>query len=736
MVVLQPHASAGGLLHTELQVGGRDAFSHSVWHSDGAWKAKPWLAQRRGACCLSNEARIMSICLFAGSFGRLRHRQTSKRIPRRVSSISKSRPKQEIQGSQSLQQQPSVCVIGGGPAGLACAGTLRRGGAAVTLIQESRGVGGKLCTKFAGPGGKDDPSLHFDMGVQLFSLSPSLAEALGEAVAPWPEKGRLVRLVNEKVESRLPTDGLVVGVPSMSAVGQQLLEWSSGEAEAGDASGRARSMEVHLDRTAWVAGPALIGTGRWHVRWGRRVGNTGQIRTRPELADDIEEQGRDFDAVVHAYEANKILKGCRSGYKAILPSATPIINKVAKSVRTDQMWNLMLAFERPIPDRLTWDAAIINAHPALAWLANDSSKPQRSRAPECWMAMSTRQWANQRKWSQAEAARELTKHVRDLLEKAVGRKLPRIVYSKAGRWGNSTVSCTNGATSKHIEFPQMSLSTPSRSPSPVWQPGDAMGACGDWCAGFGVADAFSAGEELASLILQDSGCQPLKLASKLSRPTSSRAMISEGNRRRPRRPAAAVAVSDGQNSMTRDTRKKSASIIIRTRNASPIPLRRHGLLSPSELDLLFKKMTRSIRWVQYNTKRSRRKVFGWPIVPGSDLCPLPALRPVLDGMIRVAAKDAGQDVGQIRPIQCFLCLYEDSRNTCPVHSHDWRQVTLSLGAARNMIVDDKKLLLEHGDIIVLGGETHGIEIGRDRSVGPRISVNLFYHADGDVCTHD
>ncbi|CAK0891337.1 unnamed protein product [Prorocentrum cordatum] len=84
----------------------------------------------------------------------------------------------------------SVCVIGGGPAGLGCCAALRGSGVRVTLIQESRGMGGKLCTKFAGPG-EDDPTLHFDMGVQLLRPRGALAEALGgEGVAPWPEDPR------------------------------------------------------------------------------------------------------------------------------------------------------------------------------------------------------------------------------------------------------------------------------------------------------------------------------------------------------------------------------------------------------------------------------------------------------------------------------------------------------------------------------------------------------------------
>ena len=60
-----------------------------------------------------------------------------------------------------------MCVVGGGPSGLAVCRTLCDAKLPVVLIQESRGLGGKLCTKFVN--GKEDPRLHFDMGVQLLS---------------------------------------------------------------------------------------------------------------------------------------------------------------------------------------------------------------------------------------------------------------------------------------------------------------------------------------------------------------------------------------------------------------------------------------------------------------------------------------------------------------------------------------------------------------------------------------
>eukprot|EP00928_Gymnodinium_smaydae_P015337 TRINITY_DN15661_c0_g1_i2.p1 TRINITY_DN15661_c0_g1~~TRINITY_DN15661_c0_g1_i2.p1 ORF type:complete len:378 (+),score=74.25 TRINITY_DN15661_c0_g1_i2:120-1136(+) len=214
----------------------------------------------------------------------------------------------------------SVCVVGGGPSGLACCRALCDAGMRVTLVQESRGLGGKLCTKFVN--GPDDPSLHFDMGVQLLQPSGPLCDVLEGAVAPWPAPGRFKRLRCGAARGRngwqlletldLPTEDYVVGVPSMSRVGRHL-------------AAQCQGLEIHLDRTAQVRGRDPD-TGRWEVEWKRETATGGQLRYRPELADVPMEVGRgDFDAVVLAFEANKILRGCKSGYKMVQPSATPAL---------------------------------------------------------------------------------------------------------------------------------------------------------------------------------------------------------------------------------------------------------------------------------------------------------------------------------------------------------------------------------------------------------------------------
>merc|ERR1712187_768893 len=116
-----------------------------------------------------------------------------------------------------------------------------------TLIQESRGLGGKLCTKFVN--GPDDPSLHFDMGVQFLQPMGPLAEELAGAVEPWPSPGRFKSIKCKGdwnrwriVETRdLPTAGYVVGVPSMSKIGRHLAQ-------------KCKGITIHIDRTANVRG--------------------------------------------------------------------------------------------------------------------------------------------------------------------------------------------------------------------------------------------------------------------------------------------------------------------------------------------------------------------------------------------------------------------------------------------------------------------------------------------------
>ena len=217
---------------------------------------------------------------------------------------SHERPFRVCSAAGDVDSSRAVCVVGGGPSGLAVCRTLCDAKLPVVLIQESRGLGGKLCTKFVK--GKEDPRLHFDMGVQLLRPLGRFAEELQGVVKPWPLPGRFKCITCkgdwnkwciEKSED-LPVDGLVVGIPSMSAIGRHL-------------ASKCEGLEVHVDRTAQVQGRQRK-TGKWSVMWSRAEANVGQIRYRPELAEGKSEASyRNFDAVVLAFEANKILQGAK-----------------------------------------------------------------------------------------------------------------------------------------------------------------------------------------------------------------------------------------------------------------------------------------------------------------------------------------------------------------------------------------------------------------------------------------
>ena len=48
-----------------------------------------------------------------------------------------------------------------------------------------------------------------------------------------------------------------------------------------------------------------------------------------------------------------------------------------------------MAFDRELP--VPWDACHVLNHGSLAWLAVNSSKPQRERVPQCFMVFSTKE---------------------------------------------------------------------------------------------------------------------------------------------------------------------------------------------------------------------------------------------------------------------------------------------------------------------------------------------------------
>lgn len=136
---------------------------------------------------------------------------------------------------------------------------------------------------------------------------------------------------------------------------------------------------------------------------------------------------------------------------------------------------MMASFQRPvpsIPDLLLPEDAVI------AWIARNSSKPGREKSGEAFVVHATPEW------SRLYLSHDL-EQIGDLLLEAFyqfagDRQKPNVLMGH--RWLYARVKNALGD-------------------SCVWRPEVGLGACGDWCLGPRVENAFESGLAMADQIL-------------------------------------------------------------------------------------------------------------------------------------------------------------------------------------------------------------------------------------------
>ena len=237
---------------------------------------------------------------------------------------------------------PKIAVIGAGLAGLFVARELSRAND-VHVFEKSRGAGGRMATRRAGP-------FAFDHGAQFFTARSksfrSFLEPRVEAgvVANWP--ARFVEIQQGRVvSSRRWGDEYphFVGVPGMNAVARQL----------------ASGLRVRLETT-------VRSMNRRGARW--------------QLLGEREELLGEFDWVVVTAPAAQA---------ADLLGPTSIGADAAR-VRMRACCALLLGFEEPLD--LPWDAALVR-DADISWVSVNSSKPGRP-ASFSLVVHSTNAWAD------------------------------------------------------------------------------------------------------------------------------------------------------------------------------------------------------------------------------------------------------------------------------------------------------------------------------------------------------
>ncbi len=243
-----------------------------------------------------------------------------------------------------------LAVIGAGIAGLACARELKGAGLDVDVFEKSRGVGGRMPTRWIGP----HPGVTgFDHGTQYFTADhPAFTEAVdmaheAGAVRPW--EGQLVDLSYGETKPRLATSMRWVGVPGMASFAKSL------------ANGLSVLLQTRVERIE----PAANRT--WSLKTISTAGEGGYVTG--------------YDGVVVAVPAEQAVD-------LLMPVDWALADRAA-SVKSNPNWTVMVKFDEPLV--VPMDGAFIHDSP-LGWAARDSSKPGRAEG-ERWLLQATAAWS-------------------------------------------------------------------------------------------------------------------------------------------------------------------------------------------------------------------------------------------------------------------------------------------------------------------------------------------------------
>ncbi|MDP3253037.1 MAG: FAD-dependent oxidoreductase [Hydrogenophaga sp.] len=348
-----------------------------------------------------------------------------------------------------------IAVVGGGMAGVVCARTLVQAGHRVTLLEKSRGFGGRMATRRTEFGG-------FDHGTQYFTVrdarfDTALRNNATAVVRPW--SASTVRVLDEYghvlASAPPPTEPHFVASPGMSAL---VNLWAQPLVQP----------EMH----GGLLARALLDT---HVsRIERDALHAEQWQLRAEDAQGGQQVLGGFDRVVLAMPHPQI-------HDLLLTSGlAPELRKTLTAVHVAPCWTLMVAYPQAMQPGLPhlgpqWNAAR-STHHRISWLARESSKPGREPI-ERWTVQASPAWST--KHLEDDNERVKAKLLKGFAEITGIRAAP--THAVVHRWRFAQTQTPLGKT--HLFDKSLGI-----------------GVCGDWCLGHRVEDAFISGLEMALAI--------------------------------------------------------------------------------------------------------------------------------------------------------------------------------------------------------------------------------------------
>ena len=231
-----------------------------------------------------------------------------------------------------------------------------------------------------------------------------------------------------------------------------------------------RTRPVGDGEARWVGIPRMSALTRYlaanlSIEPGCRI--TGVVRDGPGWRLDTADgpMATRFDAVAVAIPAPQAA--------GLLADAAPALAAEAAGVPMPGCWAAVLAVDSA---EMPWQAAFVDDHP-LRWIAHDGGKPGRDGAAT-WVAHAGPEWSEAR--IEQDAAATLPTLV-DLFAEATGTRAP-VRGLLAHKW-------------------RYSQSREPHAGACLFDPERSIGACGDWCNGQRVEDAWRSGRALAERML-------------------------------------------------------------------------------------------------------------------------------------------------------------------------------------------------------------------------------------------
>lgn len=363
----------------------------------------------------------------------------------------------------ALPAGPSpVLVIGGGLAGCAAARALADAGHPVTLLEKSRGLGGRMATRRVTLPLAAEPAaeVHFDHGTpaftargRAFELAVQAMAARG-AVAPWTPP------LAEGSYRDLDTVTRWVATPDLPAWCRALAGPAADPASpGGDITLRAQHRVDRLERR----------DAQWHVHGVRVDGPPGAAETPFDCAAPL------LLVTAPAPQSATLLAPHRPEWAAR-----------ARSVPMQPTWTLMAVADGIDPDRLPpWGLARPQRGP-LAWVLRQDSRPGRSPLPGAvaFVAHASVDWSI----THLEAEPE---RVQAMLLEALS------AWTGPQPWRHVMVHRWRYATVERAAAQQPGLG--------LFDGATGLAVAGDWLGGGGVEGAWLSGRAMAAALRDLSG---------------------------------------------------------------------------------------------------------------------------------------------------------------------------------------------------------------------------------------